>query len=142
MIRYPSFRQLVAAVCITLLMATQLLGLHYHRRLHGAGAGHGHAAELHLRDAGVHLAHAAHGHPGSADRAAHPGIDLEIEVIAEGFTPPQHPLSPALVPAMQPGITADAREPLRVVQQRPPCGRPARYALSPPSHAPPASLPA
>lgn len=135
-------RQLVVICCALALLVAQLSGAHYHRHLGDLMHAEADVTSVHLRDAGVHMGHDAHDHD-AADRAAHPGVDLEIEAAADG-------LAKVFKSALLAGalLVLLLWRLLPVVRLRPPRrAAPActpdslLFVLRPPSHAPPAHLP-
>ncbi len=73
--------------CALVLLAAQLMGLHFHRHAHADVATPDHHTTVHLRDADIH-AHAAlvdHDHHAIDDRASHPDEDLEIDPLGAGL---------------------------------------------------------
>jgi hypothetical protein len=117
--------KLIMVICATLMLAAQILGLHFHRD-----------AGLHADEIGHHtMLH------GTADQASHPGEDVEIDPLAGGLAKfikvwlfAGFPLVALLwlVHAPRPTLPAFAR-----AGPRP---HPAHFVLHPPSHAPPLQL--
>jgi hypothetical protein len=129
------------AFCATLMLATQLLGLHFHRHTVASDvAVTRSSSSTHLRDAGLHVQeigpHAEH--HAFSDRASHPGEDVEIDPLVAGFAKFFKVCVGAgvlllallwLVHAARPTVPALSRSG--------PSLHPALFVLRPPSHAPP-----
>lgn len=137
-------QRLVAVLCVLSMLAGQLMGLHFHRHapgLDGAGAS---ATSIHRRDTGVHLQgsadHAAH--HAAADRASHPGEDVEIDPLAGGLVKFLKNLLGAgffLCTLLLLVRAVSANVPLRPLRSGAVL-HPALFVLRPPSNAPPLKL--
>lgn len=143
--RGHSLLRSVVLLCVTLLVAAQVLGLHYHRHvdLGAAAPAHGgdHAPHASFRDAGASTSHEHdHGQEG-AGHEAHDGVDVEIEGVAGGAAEAaKAPLLFAVLLMLLPVLAR--RRAARVPRRRaaePVAQAPPRYRL-PPSQAPPAAI--
>lgn len=136
-----SRRQLIVICCALAMLVAQLTGAHYHRHLGDLMHAEADVTSVHLRDAGVHLGHDAHDHD-ATDRAAHPGVDLEIDAAADGLAKVFK--SALLAGALLVLLLWRLAPVVRPRPRRPSTsGRPGRsllFVLRPPSHAPPAPL--
>lgn len=136
--RIPLTPRLVMVLCAVMMLLAQLMGLHFHRHVAAAGSEHG--TSLHLRDVGVHMNEAADVHDAAGDRASHPDEDLEIDPLGTGIAKfVKLWLGPALLVVAI--FCLLVTQPLpRAGATRPAFHRPARFALRPPSNAPPLKL--
>ncbi len=140
----PSFSiRLLMVACAMMMLAGQLMGLHFHRHLSGGDAGFGHGLSLHLRDADVH-SHAAaqlHDHHAIDDRAAHPDDDVEIDPLAAGLAKLIKIWVAPCVLLLALLWCLDVRWSVLQRVDRPVARRhPSLFVLRPPSHAPPLKL--
>jgi hypothetical protein len=145
----------VVLFCAAALLVAQLTGVHYHRHIghHDHSAPHDHAVvhddadlgtTVHLRDSGIHTAAKegfAHQHT-AGDRASHPGVDLEIDLMVDSlFKVFKSALFANFMLAMLCWIiAAPTRDAVFIRIQSKPRHRRSLFALRPPSHAPPAFL--
>lgn len=135
--------RLIAALCVVALLAAQVLGLHHHRHIEFGADAHRHAVELHFEDAGIHPGEmrAEHRHDVGGAETSHGHLDIESSAVEPGstklFLDLILPLLTAIVILLLlPRSSAAATRPPQPTPQR----RRPRYALGPPSQAPPQSL--
>lgn len=132
------------AVLIALaLLLLQLGGVHHHRHLEVGHGPQGHGSALHFADAGHHWKAADDGQAhGSHAEAAHPHVDVETKVVADG-------LIKAFADSLPPGLLFVLAFMLRLIAPpapllrsviSPPWRAPPRFALRPPSQAPPVAF--
>lgn len=138
MIRNPRPHAALGAVLALLLLVMQVTGLHQHRHAEAANTGHDHGTQIHFEDAGIHADDPEHAQTGSAMQASHPHTDIEVKVLDSGLVKPVVDFSMVALLAWVIVLCLPSRaqqeppRPLRTPEQRPP-----RYAVRPPSQAPP-----
>ena len=129
------------AVLVALaLLLLQLAGVHHHRHLDVDRGNAGHLSALHFADAGHHWTVADDGHAtDSYAEAAHPHVDLETKVVADGLLKSfadSLPLGLVFVVVFMLWLSAPPA-PLLPSVINPLWRGPPRYGLPPPSQAPP-----
>lgn len=129
-----------AILVVAVLLFAQILGLHHHRHLELDGSAPEHAMQLHFEDAGIHAneADAEHAHDAQGDTASHAHLDLETKAISDGLFKVFADELPAALLLLVVVLRLPDRQvqaPRTAVPQ--PWRRPPRYAVLPPSHAPP-----
>ena len=135
----------IVAICSALVLAAQVLGLHFHRHVEAGGPSLAHAAELHFEGGGLHVGD-LHAEDGQHERATDGGaghwhLDLESEALKAGFAKAfvDNPPLPLLWFVGLIACAASMRAPLHV--RRVPVTRRSRaLGLHPPPQAPPAIL--
>jgi hypothetical protein len=127
----------IGAILALFLLFMQVTGLHQHRHVEASGASHDYGTQIHFEDAGIHANDPEHGHAGGAAGVSHAHADVEVKALESGLIKPVLDfnfvalLAWAIVLCL-PSRTGQAPRPLA-----PPARRPSRYAILPPSHAPP-----
>ena len=128
----------IGAFLALLLLVMQVTGLHQHRHIEVLDGNHDHGIQVHFEDAGIHADDAEHGHGDTAAQGSHPHTDIETKVLDTGLAKPTLDFTFVALLAWAIVLCLPSRtrqEPLR--PQASPARRPPRYALRPPSHAPP-----
>ena len=128
----------IGAVLALLLLWMQVTGLHQHRHVEAHGNGHDHGTQIHFEDGGIHADDPQHSHGDTHGQAEHSHTDIEVKVLDSGLVKSGLDfsafalLSWALVLCLMLRNRQEPPPPIRSVERRP-----SRYAVRPPSHAPP-----
>lgn len=135
-------QRLIAVLVAVSLLLLQLVGAHHHRHFDVGHEHGGHGSALHFADVGHHWTAAEddHGHRhGAGATADHPHIDIETKVVADGLIKVFVDILPlGLVYAVAIMLWLAAPPPPLLRSAINPLWRgPPRYALRPPSQAPP-----
>ncbi|MES0872668.1 hypothetical protein [Sinimarinibacterium thermocellulolyticum] len=138
MIRSRRPRPALGVLLATLLLLTQVTGLHQHRHVHPVDGGYDHGSQVHFEDAGIHADDPEHAPGDAAAQASHPHADIELRLLDTGLTKSALDLSFVALLAWAIVLCLPSR-----ARQAPPrpraslARRPPRYAVRPPAHAPP-----